>query len=357
MKKLARKRTVKVNLGLSLLFSLIVLIIVLITAALTSLIGYILYQTGAVNLLSRRNPLWIMAILFLVSIVVSTIISFFSSKFTLRPIQQIIDAINRLAAGDFSVRLDLKKPPEIAELADSFNLMAEELGHTELLRTDFVNNFSHEFKTPIVSIKGFAEMMKHTDLTDEKRDEYLDIVIDETARLSKLSTNILNLSKVENQTILENQTNVNVGEQIRKNIILLQNKWEQKNLNLLLDIQDVDVFGNKDMLGQIWFNIIENAIKFAPHSDDITIELRSDTNRVIFTIANGGKPIPPQQLPYIFNKFYQGDTSHQTTGNGIGLALVKRIVILHHGTIGCRSDKKSGTVFTITLPISKKRMA
>lgn len=120
------------------LFSLIVLIIVFITAALTSVIGYILYQTGAVNLLSRRNPLWIMAILFLVSIVISTIISVVSNKYTLRPIQLIIDAINRLAAGDFSVRLDLKKPPEVAELADSFNLMAEELGHTEL-RTDFVN--------------------------------------------------------------------------------------------------------------------------------------------------------------------------------------------------------------------------
>jgi len=357
LNKLGRKRGVKVNLGLSLLFSLIVLIIVFITAALTSVIGYILYQTGAVNLLSRRNPLWIMAILFLVSIVISTIISVVSSKYTLRPIQLIIDAINRLAAGDFSVRLDLKKPPEVAELADSFNLMAEELGHTELLRTDFVNNFSHEFKTPIVSIMGFAEMMKYSDLTDEKRDEYLDIVIDETSRLSKLSTSVLNLSKVENQAILENQTSVNVGEQIRKNIILLQNKWEQKHLNLLLDIQDVVVFGNKEMLGQIWFNMIENAIKFAPQSSDISIELQANDNRIVFTIVNGGKPIPPHQLPYIFNKFYQGDTSHHTSGNGIGLALVKRIVILHHGTIGCRSDENSGTEFTITLPTSKKRMA
>ena len=200
-------------------------------------------------------------------------------------------------------------------------------------------------------------MMKYSDLTDEKRDEYLDIVIDETSRLSKLSTSVLNLSKVENQAILENQTSVNVGEQIRKNIILLQNKWEQKHLNLLLDIQDVVVFGNKEMLGQIWFNMIENAIKFAPQSSDISIELQANDNRIVFTIVNGGKPIPPHQLPYIFNKFYQGDTSHHTSGNGIGLALVKRIVILHHGTIGCRSDENSGTEFTITLPTSKKRMA
>lgn len=356
MKNKPQKNYVKVNLGLSLLFTLAVLIVLALTAFLTSLIGYALYKMGAVEVLGRRNPFWLLAVLTLVSLAVSTILSFLGSRFTLKPVQRIINGINQLAQGNFDVRLEEQHHnPQLTEMITSFNALATELSHTELLRNDFINNFSHEFKTPIVSIKGFAEMMRDADLPKAKQDEYLAIIIDETSRLSRLSTSILNLSKVENQTIVPNQSPVNIGEQIRNNIILLQREWEDKDLTLSLSLEDVTLVANGEMLSQVWFNLIDNAVKFSPVGGDLIIHLETAGEEAVFTIVNGGPAIPAEQLPYIFNKFYQGDTSHQAAGNGIGLPLVKRIVALHQGSVSCHSSPEQGTEFKVRLPLGWMR--
>ena len=190
--------------GLTALFSAIVFLILMITSVLIFVAGMLLIRMNAINIakLSRQEPLLPILMLLIISVVVGTVVSFMISRFPLKPLRRVIDAINRLAAGDFSARLRLPGPSSFTELANSFNRMAEELGSIEMLRADFVDNFSHEFKTPIVSIKGFAEELKHDDLTKEQRDEYLDIIIHESSRLAQLATNVLNLSRVEKQTIL-----------------------------------------------------------------------------------------------------------------------------------------------------------
>lgn len=353
MKNKTKNNQVKVNLSLSVLFTVVVLLVFILTAFLSSLIGYILYQIGAVDILSKRNPFWLLVILTVVSLAVSIIISFLASRFTLKPVQRIINGINQLALGNFTVRLEEHyHTPQLTEMINSFNVLATELSHTELLRNDFINNFSHEFKTPIVSIRGFAEMMHDADLPKSKQDEYLVIIIDETIRLSHLATSVLNLSKVETQTIVQNQTPVNIGEQVRKNIILLQLDWENKGLTPSLSLEDITLSANAELLNQVWFNLIENAIKFSPAAGDFIIHLEVEEKEAVFTIVNGGEVIPAEQLPYIFNKFYQGDTSHQAAGNGIGLAMVKRIVELHHGSVYCQSSTERGNEFKVRLPLS-----
>ena len=162
------------------------------------------------------------------SIGVGTTLAFLFSKLPLKPIRTVCEAADKIADGDYNVRINLKGPAEFIQLAESFNHMAEELGSVEMLRSDFVNNFSHEFKTPIVSVRGFAKMLKRDDLTDEERNEYLDTIITESERLAELSTNILNLTKIEQQTILTDKKQFNVSEQIRLVIAMLSGKWQEK---------------------------------------------------------------------------------------------------------------------------------
>ena len=192
------KKTMRQRFGLTALFSAIVFLILTITSILIVVIGILLIRVNAINIakISRQEPLLPIFLLLIISVVVGTVVSFMISRFPLKPLRRVIDATNRLAAGDFSVRLRLPVPSSFSELTASFNRMAEELGSIEMLRADFVDNFSHEFKTPIVSIKGFAEELKHDDLTPEQRNEYLDIIIHESSRLSQLATNVLNLSRV-----------------------------------------------------------------------------------------------------------------------------------------------------------------
>lgn len=353
MKK--RNERFRSRIGLTALFSMIVFVIFLITALIMGAFIAIAMQFGLGDQFVQRGPFIPVLMLLLISVIVGTVVSFMISKFPLRPIRKLIAATNRLADGDFSVRLEKARrmPPEFVELTESFNRMAQELGNIEMLRTDFVNNFSHEFKTPIVSIKGFAEMLKYGNLTDEEQNEYLDIVISESSRLSSLATNVLNLSKIEGQTILSEQQKFNVGEQIRGSIILLQPKWEAKHLEVSVDGEDLFFVGNEDLLGQVWVNLLDNAIKFSPENERITISIGNEVSEVIISIYNSGAVIPFEAQHHIFDKFYQVDTSHATSGNGLGLTLVKKIVELHRGNVSCESSD-AGTTFTVRLPIASR---
>lgn len=337
------------KLGLTLRFSLSVFCTFLITALIVAAIGYALISSGVIYQIAHRGLFVLMLAILLTSVLIGTAISFMVSPASLRPTRKIIAAMDKLADGDFSARLDISHPPELKRLGDSFNSMAEELGGIELLRTDFINNFSHEFKSPITSIKGFAEILKYGDLTDEERDEYLDIVISESKRLTVMASNVLELSKVETQTILSEITDFDLGEQIRYCILLLEPKWEKKGLAFSADMQDVVCRGDYELLSQVWINLMDNAIKFTPEGGAVDITLKQDEKNAVVTIKDSGCGIPEEAISRVFDKFYQVNISRSTEGNGLGLTLVKRIIELHGGTIYCRSKPGEGTEFEVRL--------
>ncbi|MBR2929906.1 MAG: HAMP domain-containing histidine kinase [Clostridia bacterium] len=283
------------------------------------------------------------------------------STVLMKPINALVNGMNRLAGGDFSARLELKgifKNIEIAkEITTSFNRMAEELGNTELLRSDFVNNFSHEFKTPIVSIAGFADLLKNEDLPEEDRRHYLSIITTESRRLASLATNILNLTKIENQTILTGVSEFNLSEQLRSVVLLLESKWAFKGVIPMLDIdEEIEISANEQLLKEVWLNLLDNAIKFSPECGEIGISIEQSISRITVHISNEGEPIPDDVKEKIFTKFYQADVSHSGEGSGVGLAVVKRVVELHRGAVSVRSAD-GRNVFSVSLPVRKKSQA
>ena len=296
-----------------------------------------------------------MVLLFMtvISLVIGAAIGYFSSKIPLRPINNIINKMNRLAAGDFKARLSFNAPwrthPVATEVTESFNKMAEELEKTELLRVDFINNFSHEFKTPIVSIAGFASLLESGDVTEEQRRAYLRSIREESMRLSSMATNMLNLTKVETQTILTDVSSFNLSEQIRSAFLLLEDKWSSRDVELRLDFDEYTVEANEELLKQVWINLIDNAIKFVVDGGFVGIDMREDKDSIYVTVKNSGDEIPKEKREKIFNKFYQADESHSAQGNGIGLAVVERIVKLHGGSV--ELDCFDGVVsFEVALP-------
>lgn len=327
-----------------------VLLIMLSAAFLTSFVLALLY-------LFRLLPILILSSAFvpflclLISSFVGTIISSVVSCHLLRPLRELIAATKTVAKGDFSVQLKSEgQIGEMAELIDSFNLMTQELSGIEMFRSDFINTFSHEFKTPIVSIRGFAKQLKNENLTAEERREYTDIIIAESERLTKLSANILLLSKLEHQTILSDLTEFSLAEQIRSDILLLEKQWSKKNLDIDPDLAEVMYYGNAEILSQLWVNLLSNAIKFTPDGGKIEIILTQDSNYVKIVIRDNGVGMSAETLQHVFEKFYQGDHSHAAEGNGLGLALVRRIVELCGGSISIESEEGNGTSVYVALP-------
>lgn len=271
------------------------------------------------------------------SLVLGFGLSLLTIRIPLKPVNILIYQMNRLASGDFRARIEFSKMlgrhPVFAEITESFNTMAKELERTEVLQSDFINNFSHEFKTPIVSIAGFAKLLKSEDLTKEQQMEYISIIESESRRLADMATNVLNLTKVENQEILTDVSIFNVSEQIRSSFLLLENKWSEKNLELDIDFDEYMIKGNEEMLKQVWINLIDNAVKFTPEHGKISASIRYIGSEIRIVISNTGSSIPPEKIDKIFHKFYKADDAHSTSGNGIGLAIVNNIVRLHKGRI------------------------
>ena len=332
---------------LTLAFALIVFLIILVTMSLIFFGTIALTKLGLVEAgRFERFPLFAFC---LMSIAVGTILAAVFSKAPLKPFRELMDATDRVASGDYSAHIDLKGPEELKQLSQKFNHMVTEIGSVEMLRTDFVNNFSHEFKTPIASIRGFAKALKWDDLTEQEREEYLDIIISESERLSALSSNVLYLSKIENQAILTEQQNYNLSEQIRLVIALLDHKFSEKQLGIIFDSQEYFITGNREMLKQVWINLLDNAIKFSPNGGKIEVAISQDSEKTYISVSNDGEPIPPNVQAHIFDRFYQGDKSHATAGNGLGLSIVKKIVDLHGGEIRVCSDNSIVT-FDIVIP-------
>lgn len=263
-------------------------------------------------------------------------------------VKTVLAGIRQLSKGDYSVRISATGTSEEKELAENFNLLAEELENTDILRSDFINNFSHEFKTPIVSMKGLVELLKKENLKPEKRNAYLKIIEEELDRLSNMATNILNLSKIENQKILTDITEFNVSEQIRTCVLLLEKKWEKKKLDLSLDFGEFYYRGNEDLLKQVWINLLDNAIKFSFEHGSVKVDMAKTDGRLIVNVSDTGETIPEKEIERVFDKFYQKDKSALSAGNGIGLSIVSHIIALHKGSITVKSQNGI-TTFSVTL--------
>ncbi len=340
----------------SLTISLVLFVFAVMMAAflLVGLVTAILYYVGVISFENLDGTSiferWFFFLMILLCIVLGMALTFFFSKKALNPIRKVIVAIHKVAQGDFNVQVELKGIGELEELSQSFNKMTNELSSIETLRSDFVNNFSHEFKTPIVSLRGFAKMLKEGDLSEEERQEYLDIIIAESERLAVLSTNVLSMSKYENIEIIPDKTPFRLDEQIRRVILLMEPKWSRKELSVNVEMNEVTYKGNEDFTQQIWINLLDNAIKFSYQGGLISVSLISSNDGIRFTIQDDGAGIDEQTKARIFDKFYQGNTSHVIAGNGLGLAIVKRIMKLCSGTIEVQSELGKGSIFTVFLP-------
>ena len=306
-------------------------------------------------LLNRRFGVWLgmpyTIRVLLISILSGAAIAVGLSKIFVSPMMKLGDAMRKVAGGDFTVRLDCtSRIRDVREVYGSFNTMVKELGNTETLQTDFVSNVSHEFKTPINAIEGYASLLQDSQLTDEQKNAYIDKIIFNTRRLSDLVGNILLLSKVNNQTISLKASTFRLDEQVRQSILALESKWEKKEIEFDIDLDEIEYTGYENLLSHVWLNLIDNAVKFSPQNGQIRIRLKQLAGSVTFSIWDNGLPIPEADIGRIFNKFYQGDNSHASEGNGLGLALVRKIVAAAHGTINVTSSEDAGTEFVVALP-------
>ncbi|MBQ3668942.1 MAG: HAMP domain-containing histidine kinase [Clostridia bacterium] len=349
------KRTRSNRLSLLVFFALLVFVILVLTLGLSALILWLLIHTGVISSYSDLSTSLMSVVLYmsLISLLIGTGLAFAISNIPLKPVNNIINKLDSLAAGDFDVRIKLKKPfsnvSMAVDIADSFNKMAEELSQTELLRSDFINNFSHEFKTPIVSIAGFAKLLKRGDLTPEQQRQYIDVIEEESLRLADMATNMMNLTRVENRQMLSDVHKYNLSEQIRSCVLLLAGKWESKRVEPDLDFDEYEIDACEELLKQAWINLIDNAVKFSPEGGKVSIRISRDAGKLTVTVSNGGRGIRPENLTKVFDRFYQEDESHAGKGNGIGLAIVQKVVKLHGGDVKARSDNGI-TTFTVTLP-------
>lgn len=270
-----------------------------------------------------------------------------------RPVKRILHATHQLIQGDFSARI---KPihgegsmNEFDAIILNFNKMAAELSGTETLRTDFIASVSHELKTPLTVIQNYATMLQSPNLPEEQRQEYGKTIADASRRLSELITNILRLNKLENQKIFPTNSTFDLGEQLRECLLGFEDAWESKDLKINAAIEDVVIRADAELLALVWNNLISNAIKFTGPGGTVSVSLRGENGSVTVTVSDTGCGIPREVGARIFDKFYQGDTSHATQGNGLGLALVKRVIDILGGEIAVESIVGHGSIFTVTL--------
>lgn len=344
---------------LTLTLSGCVFVVTLVTLLIIGAALLIVDRTGQLGKwMEHSSILSFFLIIAAISLVGGTLMALLLGTFPLRSVSEMTQGLHRLASGDYDVRIEPKglmaTIAPLRDMVESFNATASELAGTEMLRSDFINNFSHEFKTPIVSIAGFASLLRQGDLTRAEQLEYLDIIESESKRLADMATNVLNMTKVENQAILTDVSTFNLSEQLRTCVLLLERKWEKKNLEMNLDLEEYTVSGNQELLRQVWVNLLDNAIKFSPECQTVEVSALETENDVTVSICNTGSYIPPEQQEAIFRKFYQADRSHNSEGNGIGLAVVKRVVELHSGTVRVESEP-TYTKFLVTLPKAQQK--
>ena len=282
-------------------------------------------------------------------------IDYLRRKFTVeRPVKKITEATNKMIEGDFTVRVKpiakFATDDSFNEIIDCINKMAEELSGVETLRTDFIANVSHEMKTPLAVMQNYGTLLQAPDLSEEKRLEYAKGVTDASRRLAEMMTNILKLSRLENQQIFPQTTEFDLGEQLCECLLQFENVWEKKNIEIETDIaENVKVEADTELLSLVWNNLFSNAFKFTEEGGTVSVSLTATEHYAIVKLKDTGCGMAAEVGAHIFEKFYQGDTSHATEGNGLGLALVKRVIDIMQGEIGVESAVGMGTTFTVKI--------
>jgi len=352
MKDRSSNRFFKEKLSMLAILVVMIFVILLFSSAIAGLVSYMLITRNIIPFQPGHVLEATAVYMAIVSLLIGTILArFFGSRF-LRHIHEIADATKAVAAGNFDVRLGSGRAKEIDFIKSSFNDMVRELSNIETLRSDFVSNISHEFKTPVSSIRGFARRLKRNSLTEEQRNEYLDIIISESERLTRLSSNVLLLTSLENTDMVFDKAECQLDEQLRRTVLLMEPQLKKKGLEIDITLESVSIIANEEMLSELWINLLGNAIKFSPEGAEIKISLTATENEAIVTVADNGIGMDDEAKKRLFDKFYQGDKSRSTEGNGLGLTLAKRIAELQKGTISVESKPGKGAVFTVMLPLA-----
>ena len=344
--KIKQKKQKRKSRKISVSWYISFIVIAELAAVLAIATGLSYFLTNQFQILANI-PLTVWVII--IGILLGIPISIFVNRALLLPIRMLSEAMNAVAHGNFDVKMRTSAPfSDIEKAYRDFNLMTEELAATEILKTDFVSNVSHEIKTPITAIEGYAMLLQGSEDLSEEDAEYVEKILLNSKRLSELVGNMLLFSKIDNQAIDTKVESFSLDEQIRQSILLLEPKWAEKEIELDVDLESVEYEGNKALMMHVWNNLIDNAIKFTPEKSTVSIALRKDGDRVIFTVEDEGEGIAEENAGHIFDKFYQCDSSHKQEGNGLGLALVKSITDALGGSVSTENTAK-GCRFTVIL--------
>ena len=338
--------------SLRLRFILICMSQLVLVAALSELAGWAFRHWFGVT---PELPIFVWAMVF--SGTISVAVTNHMTKMLIDPIAKLRSAMREVADGDFKVEAKCEsRIQDVQDIYDSFNSMVRELSTTETLQTDFISDVSHEFKTPINAIEGYASLLEGEPSPEEQR-AYVEKILFNTRRLSALTGNILLLSKLSNQSILPQKTQFRLDEQIRQAIVALEQKWSEKGLGFEVELAETPFFGYESLLPHVWTNLIGNAVKFSPKGGEIRIKMMRTEGAVVFTIEDDGPGIVPGDEEHIFTKFYQSESSHGMEGNGLGLALVRQIVEMSGGSVDVRNLEAGGCRFTVRLPLEQEKGA
>lgn len=335
------------QLGMYAMFVLAMTLILLVA------LGLALFFVGLLANLGYTSPAAILVAPFVSAFVLGVALASRFGKRGARPIDELIDGMRRVAGGDFDVRLSERARGPIGEANADFNAMVAALGQTEMLREDFVANVSHEFKSPLTSIQGYATLLQEPGLDDERRRRYTEAILDSSRRLSRMSGTILELARLENGGERLARGRFSLDEQLRHVAAEFVPVWGERGVAFDIDLPEgeVDVAGSEELLAEAWQNLLDNATKFTPDGGRVSVRLRAEGGRALVSVSDTGCGMGEQVLAHAFDKFYQGDKSHAREGNGLGLALVKEVVERHGGRVRAQSRPGAGSTFTAELPL------
>ncbi len=340
--------------NLSLVLSIWSFILLLSVAIVGFVTIHVVKQFGYIK---HPIPGWGLITMMLICLITGTAEAIFIHRRSTRFITHINKAMDEVAHGNLDIQLDEDYyTEEFRGMSVSFNKMVQELSTNEMYRSDFITNVSHEFKTPLSAIEGYATLLQDDSLSAEEREEYLKKITDTTRRLSDMTGNILMLSRLETQKITPLSTEFELDEQIRCAILELESLWSEKNLELDIELDSVKCVAPKELIYHVWLNLISNAIKFTEPFGTISMQLNESDQSAVFSISDTGIGLSSEEQKHVFERFYQADRSHNSKGNGLGLALVKHIVGVCDGTVSVESEKGVGSIFTVTIPRIMSRM-
>ena len=301
---------------------------------------------------NAKNEMLIIIMVLGYSLIIGSVLANFVGKVLIAPVKRLQKKMNRVAMGDFTTEeLGLSRIDEVNDLNHSFNLMMQQLRSTEVIQSDFVANVSHEFKTPLSVIEGYATLLQDDNLTGEERKKYAEAILSSSRRVNQLIANVLLLSRLDNQAIDANKTRFSLDEQICQSVVAQEPRWAEKNIDFDVETDSVTYLGNCGVMQHVWDNLISNAVKFSPKGGVVKIRLKNLGDQIVFTIDDEGDGIPEDKMQYVFNKFYQADTSHKGEGNGLGLALVKKILDVVGGDVFVENLPEKGCRFTVKINV------